>query len=153
MIEIEKQGHCYELEVLGKVMGKERPRATVIGGHARVYTPKKSQNYEARVASAFQAKYPDTTPFGGALHVFIEVTLPLSKADYRKDGTPTKSGQRKLNREEDPTKKPDIDNIAKAILDGLNGVAFRDDSQICVLCASKRYGIQEKTKITIVEWR
>ena len=30
-----------------------------------------------------------------------------------------------------PTKKPDGDNIIKAILDALNGVAYRDDSQIC----------------------
>lgn len=30
-----------------------------------------------------------------------------------------------------PTKKPDADNVIKVILDSLNGVAYRDDVQIC----------------------
>ena len=32
-----------------------------------------------------------------------------------------------------PTKKPDADNIIKVILDALNGLAYRDDSQICMV--------------------
>lgn len=38
-----------------------------------------------------------------------------------------------------PIKKPDIDNIAKAVLDGLNGVAYSDDSKVTTICVRKRY--------------
>lgn len=143
----------YTFHVYGKVMGKERPRATVIGGHARMYTPKKSQNYEARIASEFQNAYPNEDPTLKPIAVFIFINLPLTKADYKKDGTPTKSGERKLNGTELPTKKPDLDNIAKAILDGLNGIAFHDDSQITTLCVSKKYDTKEGVKIIIQELR
>lgn len=37
------------------------------------------------------------------------------------------------------TKKPDIDNIAKAALDALNGLAWHDDSQVVSLLVRKRY--------------
>lgn len=139
----------YKFDILGKAMGKERPRATVIGGHARVYTPKKSQNYEARVASAFQAKYPDAKPFTGAVQVIIMINVGLNKADYKKDGTLTKSGVRKVQGMENPTKKPDVDNVAKAILDGLNGIAFLDDSQIVSLTVAKSYNDREVVAISI----
>lgn len=139
----------YKFDILGKAMGKERPRATVIGNHARVYTPKKSQNYEGRVASAFQAKYPDAKPFTGAVTVMIMVCVGLNKADYKKDGTLTKSGKRKVQGLERPTKKPDLDNVAKAILDGLNGIAFVDDSQIIALTVMKTYDERERAGVTI----
>ncbi|MGU8281019.1 RusA family crossover junction endodeoxyribonuclease [Clostridium perfringens] len=40
---------------------------------------------------------------------------------------------------EKPTKKPDADNIAKIILDSLNGVAYKDDSQIVDIRIIKKY--------------
>ena len=38
-----------------------------------------------------------------------------------------------------PTKKPDVDNIAKVICDVLNGIAYHDDTQIVSLNVSKVY--------------
>ena len=49
-----------------------------------------------------------------------------------------------------PTKKPDIDNIAKIICDGLNGVAYKDDSQIIYLAVIKRYA--EKGCVRVKLW-
>jgi Holliday junction resolvase RusA-like endonuclease len=37
------------------------------------------------------------------------------------------------------TKKPDCDNIAKIVLDALNGIAFHDDSQVSCLTVHKHY--------------
>ncbi|HHL2031183.1 RusA family crossover junction endodeoxyribonuclease [Clostridium perfringens] len=45
---------------------------------------------------------------------------------------------------EKPTKKPDADNIAKIILDSLNGIAYKDDSQIIELMVVKRHTEDDK---------
>ena len=47
------------------------------------------------------------------------------------------------------TKKPDIDNIAKAILDGLNGIAYGDDNQISELEIQKLYDSRARTEVEI----
>ena len=49
------------------------------------------------------------------------------------------------------TKKPDSDNIIKIILDGLNGVCYHDDAQICRVIFEKKYAEIPETKITIME--
>lgn len=139
----------YEIVVFGAPMGKERPRATSFGGHARIYTPKKTQSYEARFSSEWNTKYPSQEPLTEALIVDIWCYFPLLKSDYKKDGSFTKSGTRKLDGVEKPTKKPDADNIAKAVLDGLNGIAFVDDSQVTSLSVHKRYSYKPRVKVTI----
>ena len=48
-----------------------------------------------------------------------------------------------------PTKKPDADNIIKVILDALNGVAYRDDAQICRVYIEKMYAEIPETKVLI----
>jgi len=47
--------------------------------------------------------------------------------------------------------KPDIDNYCKAILDGMNGVAFKDDNQIVELNLLKKYGEEHKAIVEIEE--
>ena len=59
--------------------------------------------------------------------------------------------QRRLTGQSWPTVKPDVDNYVKAILDALNGVAFKDDSQIVVLYARKIYSDNPRTEIEITE--
>ena len=51
-----------------------------------------------------------------------------------------------------PTKKPDIDNIVKIVLDAMNELAFKDDTQITKLEVEKIYGIEEKLQIKIEEY-
>ena len=51
-----------------------------------------------------------------------------------------------------PTKKPDIDNIIKIILDAMNKFAFKDDIQITKLEIEKKYGLEEKMQIIIEEY-
>lgn len=49
------------------------------------------------------------------------------------------------------TSKPDLDNLAKTVLDALNGIAFVDDSQVVDLRLSKVYADKEGTNIKVVE--
>ncbi|MEX5590971.1 RusA family crossover junction endodeoxyribonuclease, partial [Pseudomonas urmiensis] len=54
-----------------------------------------------------------------------------------------------LNGDIYPTKKPDADNIAKAVTDALNGLAYKDDSQIVILSVYKQYGETPQVGVTI----
>lgn len=118
----------------GEPQGKGRPRATTINGAARLYTPKKTASYEGLVALAAQQAMADTGPFACALAVEIESvhTIPASWSKKRREEA--------LRVFTAHTNKPDADNIAKAIADGGNGVAWVDDKQIARLLVIKRYG-------------
>lgn len=42
-----------------------------------------------------------------------------------------------------PWVKPDLDKLVRAVLDGLTGVAYEDDSQVVIVQANKTYGERE----------
>ncbi len=48
-----------------------------------------------------------------------------------------------------PAKKPDIDNVVKAVLDALNGVAYRDDTQVIELHVRKSYSEKPRVEVCI----
>jgi len=49
------------------------------------------------------------------------------------------------------TSKPDIDNLIKSVMDSLNGIAFKDDSQVVMIQARKQYATINGVKIEIKE--
>lgn len=121
--------------VPGEPQGKARPRITKFG----TYTPKKTKEYETLVAQAFQKaaegknlKWADGSPL--AVKIVANFGIPKST---------TKAMRKAIyDKKVFVTKKPDIDNIAKIILDGLNGVAFPDDKYICELTVCKDYVVE-----------
>lgn len=54
-----------------------------------------------------------------------------------------------LSGQERPTKRPDLDNIAKTILDALNGLAWKDDSQVVSLTISKHWSDAPRVQVEI----
>ena len=70
------------------------------------------------------------------LKVKIYAYFELSKADYGKKGL-NKSGREKMSGEHYCSTHKDCDNIAKIILDALNGIAYKDDKQIVMLNVEK----------------
>jgi Holliday junction resolvase RusA-like endonuclease len=56
-----------------------------------------------------------------------------------------------LSGETKHTKKPDLDNVAKAIIDGMNGIIFKDDSQIINLHVTKVYAEVGKVEVLVRE--
>lgn len=116
----------------GEPTGKGRPRFTR-SGHA--YTPEKTASYEQAVRQAYRAEFPDTEPIPAGVPVAVKIIagygIPKSTSKVK--------AERMLAGEIRPTKKPDADNVAKAICDALNGLAYHDDSQITMLCVSKHY--------------
>ena len=134
----------YEFEVPGKVIGKGRPRLNTYTG--TVYTPTKTKDYETLVEQYFLLKYPKFKALEGRLKVSIIAYFEIPKSTKKSD-----IGEM-LENNISPTKKPDIDNIVKVVLDSMNKFAFRDDTQITKLEVEKVYGLEEKIFIRIEEY-
>lgn len=134
----------YEFEVPGKIIGKGRPRLNTYSGV--VYTPTKTKDYETLIEQYFLFKYPKINMLEGRIKVIITAYVAIPKATKKSDI------EKMLNNEISPTKKPDIDNIVKVILDSMNKFAFKDDNQITKLEIEKIYALEEKVYIKIEEY-
>lgn len=119
-------------EIPGPVRGKARPRVTRSGV---TYTPKETVQYENLVKLCFREAASAAgldlfeQPVRAQLEVYYEIPKSTSKS---------RQGAMLLDRIY-PTKKPDADNIAKIVLDSLNGIAYKDDSQVVELMVNKFY--------------
>lgn len=82
-------------------------------------------------------------PLEGAVEASLEFFLPHPRYHYTKTGA--KSSRYRIY----PPVKPDLDKLVRAVLDGLTGVAFRDDAQVVTIQASKTYGIRPGVQISI----
>ena len=134
-------------EIPGTPVGQGRPRFTTINGHAKAYDPEKSQNYKAYVrmiaTQAMQAI--DFKMIEGACSIVIMAFFEVPKSKSKKFKLAA------LNNKEWPTKKPDVDNIAKAIQDALNGLVYKDDSNIVYMSVSKYYNTNPKVLVKVWE--
>lgn len=110
--------------VAGRPQGKARPRFA----RGRAYTPKSTVEYEKRIAESYNGDKMD-----GAICIFISAVFDIPKSTSKKER------QRIIDEYEYPMKKPDADNIAKVVLDALNGIAYEDDKQVVYLSVEKRY--------------
>ena len=127
-----------KFEVEGEVVPKGRPRFTRTG-HA--YTPIKTVAYEQRVKHATRKAIGDQKPFDEPIQLEIRIGMPVPKSWSQK---------KQLEALTKPhTKKPDLDNLVKAILDGMNGDAYRDDSIIYKFSAYKVYAFEPSVEVTI----
>lgn len=124
--------------VPGQPRGKERPRHTKQG---ITYTPQKTKDYEEFVRYCFKRKYASVEPIAAKTPV-----MAFLIAYYKQPKNLTKV-QRALILDGNvfPVVKPDGDNIAKAILDSLNNLAYKDDNQIVSLCVDKRYAVDDES--------
>lgn len=120
--------------VPGEPIGKGRPRATTRAGHAALYTPKKTANYESLIAHAAHQAMAGAAPVEFACQVQLSITVGVPASWSKKKQAAALAGQVL------PTKKPDTDNVVKAVFDGMNGVVWRDDVQAVDLFVRKRYG-------------
>ena len=134
----------YEFEVPGKVIGKGRPRLNSYTGI--VYTPTKTKDYESLVEQYFLLKYPRFKTLEGRIKVSIIAYFSIPKATKKSDINEM------LDNNISPTKKPDIYNIVKAVLDSMNKFAFKDDNQITKLEVEKKYALEDKIYIKIEEY-
>lgn len=130
--------------VPGPPQGKGRPRIVRIAGHARMAAPSATVAYEGLIALAAREAMAGTPPFTGAVSLWLAIDCPIP-ASWSK-----RKQWRALAGKVLPTTKPDCDNVVKAVCDGLNGVAWRDDVQVVDLAVRKRYAATPGLRVEIM---
>lgn len=128
------------LTIPGEPVAKARPRVMRSG---ITFTPAKTKNYETLVQELFAIKYSSHTPLEGPLRCYIDAYMQIPKsASKKKLGAMQKGNIR-------PIKRPDVDNLCKSITDALNGIAYRDDSQIVTCVIQKMYSDTPRVELEI----
>lgn len=123
-----------------EVVGKQRPRADY--RNHRTYTPTKTLKAEKEVRDAWRAEYGETfAGHDGPVRMRISTYRPLAKSNPKYWEGRSDMG------------KPDWDNLGKLACDALNGIAFKDDSQVDMGAVTKRprspYGTKPRIDIHI----
>ena len=136
--------------VLGEPKGKGRPR--FIPKTGRAITPKDTVQYENLVKLEYQTQCrdPDSNelmrfPDGSQLDMRIIACYGIPASKSKKIKEQMKQGILR------PTKKPDMDNVIKAIADSLNNIAYHDDTQIVDCQIRKFYSEQPRIEVSITE--
>ena len=116
----------------GEPCAKGRPRFSRQGQFVRTYTPAKTVNYESLV---------------GMISMTVKAYYPIPKSASKKAHRQMATGEVR------PTKKPDTDNVLKIVADALNGIAYKDDSQIVTSHIEKWYSDEPHMDVIIEEVR
>ena len=131
--------------VYGEPVGKGRPRFARRGNFVSTYSPQKTKTYEDEIRMMAKAAMGSSealeTPVTVAIYIRVGIPASFSK-QKRKDAL---EGILK------PTKKPDIDNIAKCFLDGMNDIVYLDDKQVVNLHVTKVYAETPAVEVMVKE--
>ena len=123
-----------------KAIPKGRPRFVRRGNFVQAYTPEKTHDYEKRIAQIYKERINEK--YEGPIKILIKVEIKPAKSLSKKK-------TQELIEKQWHEQKPDVDNLAKAILDGLNGTAYVDDSQIQELDVVKCWSFRDCVTLQI----
>lgn len=133
----------------GNPVAKGRPRFTTmpIAGDsrplARAYTPKRTRTYEQTVAGAAKAAMRGSRPSPLPVQMTLVAFVPIPTSWNKQQRAEALAGLIV------PTGAPDLDNYEKAVTDGMNGIIYVDDSQICDVTKSKRYSDRPRVHVRV----
>lgn len=132
--------------VPGKPFGKQRPNFSKVGKYVRTYTPDDTVNYETYIKILYKQeageRYFDK---GTPLRILIVALYEIPKSTSKRKAARMRAGELR------PTGRPDTDNIAKVICDGLNKIAYYDDAQVVELKVVKYYSDTPSVTVTVEE--
>lgn len=137
----EANDKLHELALEAAQSGMPIPKGVVEAS----YTPDKTRSYEQCIALFARQAMAATPPQHCALRVTVIAAFPVPKSYSKKRRAACLQGC------ERPAKKPDLDNVLKAILDACNGVVWADDAQIVGVVASKTYTEVPSVRILVQE--
>jgi Holliday junction resolvase RusA-like endonuclease len=127
----------------GPPRGKGRPKFARRGKFTTVYTDDKTASYENLAKLAAERALAGRGPTPDAVDVFVHAVYAIPKSASKAARTAMLSGAIR------PTKKPDLDNVVKAVLDGVNGVVFDDDAQVVGGGQTKFYGETPRVEVIV----
>ena len=140
-----------EIKIKGAPIPKARPRARIIAPKGRkpfvsVYDGQKKETEAVKLLIKEQFNLrPVLTP----LKLIVDFNMQRPKSHY---GTGRNMAVVKPSAPKFHAKKPDIDNLVKFYMDAMNGIVYKDDSQVVEINACKNYTSYEgSTIITINE--
>jgi len=128
----------FEIEVDKIILHSQSVRYMTRGNRAMSFTTKEYTSFKQEI----QSKLPPLECSINPMSVSLEIIYPIPK-----------SGSNKARLEKVGSYKstsPDIDNVAKSILDAMSGCLYEDDKLITKLKLSKKYGDLEQKKIKII---
>jgi len=134
---------CFDIE--GNPVPKGRPRFRRTKTFITTYTPKKTLDFEDQVKKAAQDAMGKTDLLETPIAVYLYFRLPIPQSYSKKRSEACLSGSQRH------VKRPDLDNLAKSVLDGMNGIVFKDDSQITSLHCTKVYSNVAGVNILVKE--
>ena len=126
-------------------VGKQRARYAKRGNFVQTYTPDKTRNYESLIKEAAIEAMGSSEPLETPVTLYLYIRAPIPKS------LPKKRIEACLNGLEKPIKKPDASNVLKSVEDAMNGVVYKDDSQIVNIHVSKVYSSQPGVDICVKE--
>ena len=128
------------LTIPGKPIGKRRPRFARRGKFVVTYNDQETEEGRFLLDARRQWKAPIME---GPVYLSLTFFMPIPKSTSKKVlSAMRKNGVRH-------TKKPDLDNMVKFVKDCLNGLVWKDDSQVDELTAKKIYSENPRTVIGI----
>ena len=117
---------------------KQRPQH----GRGYTYTPKETREYEQLVG--IYARMAIKGPLEGAISVKVDFYMPIPKSWTKGKKQLAELGKIR------PASKPDLDNLEKALFDGMNGIVWIDDAQVVEVHKAEWYG-DPRTVVEISE--
>ena len=131
--------------VPGQPQGKGRPRVGKVAGHVRMFTPPKTESYEALIALFAHQAMQGRPLIVGPVRVDLELVCGIPASWSKKKRAQAEQGAIR------PTTKPDLDNTAKVFFDAINGVVWVDDVQVVTMSARKAYGAAPGVGVLVTE--
>lgn len=134
---------CFRVD--GDPVAKGRPRFRKVGKFVSTYTPKKTKDFESIVAEAAKQAMGSSEALESPVRCYLYFHMPIPASYPKKRQEACKSGAERY------TKKPDADNLGKSVTDAMNGIAYKDDSQIVALHITKVYSDTPGVEVMLME--
>jgi Holliday junction resolvase RusA-like endonuclease len=141
--EVDSRG--FTLWIGGEPQGKDRPRFVKSTG--RTFTTKKTELAEGEVRRKWEEAGEPRLPDDTAIRIEVVLYVARPASHWRKDGTLSAQGERQPRPH---SKKPDVDNAIKLVMDALNKRAYRDDVRIVEALVERHWADWPTTKIKLI---
>ena len=126
----------------GPPVYKDRPRVHTFTGAPVIHASPRNVKDERRIADIARRAFGDRDPWTGPVRLTVTAIFALPQSWPKRYRDAIAAGATVYH-----DQKPDKDNIEKLVMDGCNGILWRDDSQVAIGALLKRYGAPERIEV------